>query len=832
MKILKKISLILCSLVLFIGASFVLFGCGEDDETNQLYVFCSTGGYVLVEGQESRVENGDEGSRIFAIPDEQTIKLKAVADNGFKFSEWHYAEGLNERYEIFSHQAEINLISDEDVMVIKAIFTRVGEGTFGINYSTGNGYTVQLQNQTQTYVGQGGEVKFSVELSAEYNQSDIVVKNNGQVLTAVDGVYTISNVQADVHITVENVAKNKYTVGIPTGEGYTIRAVAGYDANNILHGNSFKFCVDLVSGYSEADFIISVGGNVLTPSGNTYTISNITSNCQITVSAATPETHIVSVTGATGVTVTPVASSFVVNSGANFQFTITANTGVNISAMVVTYSQEGGSITAITAVENVYTIENVQGDIQIQISGVSYTQKLISTSDTRFTIQPTNNSVCLVNYGSNFVFKIVPNTGYSITGSIVVKANGVTLTEANGQYTITNVTENQTITVDGGLTATKHTITLPTNSGCNITKTDGTNFTTNELANVQHGSTFSFKLAILDSHTGSCVVKAGITTLTANDGVYSFVVNGDTAITVSGLSLKQITITIPTVTGVQFKSVGGTLLGGNVEVEYGGEFKFTVVTTDSLISSCIVKVDGTQINAASGVYTISNITADKQITVDVTREMPYTVNTINPLRGASFVMGSRTGNLGEEFNFGVKVDSKYSFDQISVSTTAGTITKSNSVSNSDGSTTVNFVLNYSATGAYAQNVTLSVENVYFEYNFIVDYSELELTDTVYSDLPQVMTYKLGVNETLKTNYTLDEFKLYSNFGGSQLTFADSLLQIQEILAGEGSVITLGADFIVNDEVFVSINENEGIVTINWAAVSGMAAQYTMFATAA
>lgn len=827
----KKIALVVCGLFLCIGASFALFGCSDNREYNQLYVFCSKGGYVTVEGQDGVVKNGDEGSRIFKIPAQESVKLSAVAEDGYVFDEWVYAEALNEKYETLSHKTEINLISDCEIMVVKAEFLVAGD-TFKFNYSNGNGYQVKLLTGYQTSIQKGGEVKFSVELDTAYSKSNVVVKNNGEVLTAQKGVYTISNVQNTINITVENVTQNKYSVTIPTGDGYTIGVVAGYDASNVLHGNSFKFYLNADTGYTADDFVVSVNGKVLTPSGNIYTISNIVNDCAIQVSKDLVTTYTISVVDVEGVTIIPVDSKFTVSAGENFKFTISASTGVDISSISVFYyrgdTQTG---TSLTHVSGVYTIENVDADIKIQVTGVNYVnQKTITAIDSRFTIEPVNTTQCLVDYGADFVFKIKLKDGYQAS-NMVVKANGTTLTEENGQYTIKNVIENQIISVDG-ISIKTYSVTMPTGSGYTITKTDGSSFTSSDLSSVAYGTKFGFKVTIWDSYTNSCIVKAGSSTLTANEGVYTFIVVGNTQITISGLQVKQFTINVPSVDGVKITTTDGSEITVDQQVTYGGQFKFKITITDSTIKSCEVKVNGDTITASSGVYTISNVTANKQITIVVAKDNSYTVTTTNPLRGANFVLDTTTGNLGENFNFAVNVDNNYTFSNISIHANAGTIAKSKSVNNGNGTTTINFVLNYTATGNYEKTINLKIENVFFKYSFKIDYDKVAIGEGQINALPNTLYYELDVNEELRSIYALDDFKMYSLFGTeevSTLTLKEVLQTIQSALSADGYTAVIGNDLLIGEDVFISVAIDD-IIDVDWTLVSDITTEYYITVT--
>ena len=75
-----------------------------------------------------------------------------------------------------------------------------------------------------TSVLDGDSFSFTATLDANYSKSTLVVKANGQALTPVNGVYTVSNVTADVAIAVEGVTLNTWTVTFKDVEGGSVVA--------------------------------------------------------------------------------------------------------------------------------------------------------------------------------------------------------------------------------------------------------------------------------------------------------------------------------------------------------------------------------------------------------------------------------------------------------------------------------------------------------------------------------------------------------------------------------------------------------------------------------
>ena len=82
--------------------------------------------------------------------------------------------------------------------------------TYSVNLPTGTGYTVAATEGSTSPVTEGGSFSFTVAIAEGYEAGEsFAVKANGTELTAVDGVYTISNITADQTVTVEGVVEKQ-----------------------------------------------------------------------------------------------------------------------------------------------------------------------------------------------------------------------------------------------------------------------------------------------------------------------------------------------------------------------------------------------------------------------------------------------------------------------------------------------------------------------------------------------------------------------------------------------------------------------------------------------
>ena len=80
------------------------------------------------------------------------------------------------------------------------------------------------------------------------------------------------------------VQKNLYHIALPSGTGYTIEAMPGYDPSTVWAGDKFEFRIVLNPSYNKSSPVIKVGDMVLEPVDGVYTIADVGSDLAVTVS--------------------------------------------------------------------------------------------------------------------------------------------------------------------------------------------------------------------------------------------------------------------------------------------------------------------------------------------------------------------------------------------------------------------------------------------------------------------------------------------------------------------------------------------------------------------
>ena len=204
------------------------------------------------------------------------IKFKVIVDEGYTLN----AVIKSDYSPIFSLDGEYYLYYITESFSISAIVTK-NPPTYDVTISdnaNSDFYEVVLEDgYSFENIAENGEVKFSINVSSGYELIDVNI--GGDELIAQNGVYTISEINADIELTI-NVRQiqnqysvqfihtsNKATITDANGDAFTTNPVKFDSANQTL---SFK-----VETASADDFVVvSLDGNKIQPTSGTqlYTI--------------------------------------------------------------------------------------------------------------------------------------------------------------------------------------------------------------------------------------------------------------------------------------------------------------------------------------------------------------------------------------------------------------------------------------------------------------------------------------------------------------------------------------------------------------------------------
>lgn len=202
-------------------------------------------------------------------------------------------------------------------------------------------------------------------------------------------------------------------------------------------------------------------------------------------------------------------------------------------------------------------------------------------------------------------------------------------TNNDGSKTVTIPVENFMLSTDGSVAVGMayyvdeenqsaaeffdFTYAAPTHA---VTLTPGDGYTLTGEATVEDGKDYSFTVTIADDYEmeDNFVVKANGETLTAGEsGSYTVEnVTADLTITVEGVVKKQAASHAVTLTPGE-----GYTLNGEATAEDGKDYTFTVTVSEGYdAANMVVKVNGEEVTAVDGIYTVEKVSSDLTITVE------------------------------------------------------------------------------------------------------------------------------------------------------------------------------------------------------------------------
>ncbi len=248
-----------------------------------------------------------------------------------------------------------------------------------------------------------------------------------------------------------------------------------------------------------------------------------------------------------------------------------------------------------------YTIHFLRADP----SGKEIYTVTLPTDTEAYTVTAEKGFEPLVDEGESVSFTLTIDDRYKKGADFAVKANETVLVEKDGVYTIENIQQDQNVTVNGVVPKVI----------CTVTLTEGTGYTISPVSQTSYqDESYSFIITVDHAYKadGMKVMLDGTTELKGVNGAYTVpALSGNHVVTVTGLVEKEIyTVTLPEVTGVT--------VAGESDVIEGDDYTFTVTFDEGYIPGAdfAVKANDLRISAVGGKYTIRNVTAEQNITVE------------------------------------------------------------------------------------------------------------------------------------------------------------------------------------------------------------------------
>ena len=621
--------------------------------------------------------------------------------------------------------------------------------TYTVTLPEGEGYTIAPAEGSESPVAEGGSYSFTVTVDTENYEGTPVVKANGINLTASDGVYTIANITEDQTVTVEGlqeqgVAADRviYQNGSngaqwPSGTPVFINTVTlkGLSVTDVAWDASYETCTITLHKKTAADAsyslltAVAVNGqptmismfsadiNGSTYTGNSFTHSGSLENGQAEIVYAAkagnysgtktirivvdgtsvepePETYEVTLTQGEGYTIAAAEGiSSPVTEGGSFSFTVSVNEGYEGTPVVKANGTE------ITAVNGVYTIENITAAQTVTVEGITQkvnTYTVTLTEGVGYTIAAVEGSSSPVTEGGSFSFTVTVNNGYE--GTPMVKANDTELTAENGVYTIANISADQVVTVEGiAVKANMYTITASADVTVSKGETAAVSVSVTGNSNEQitayndYDVTVSYDPTVLTYASAVAAHSGAEITADADAGTVRIVGHGeakqftDAVVTLNFTALAS-GIHDVTITTAKIDNSGNAIaldapeaalsdkttavkvaypvtlpdnFTGDLTVLPGGDYQFTAPNEHYEIT---VTVGGEKVTPEVDglVYTIRRVNCDVVITA-VGKTYKVTKSGENVT-----IDGADTAQYGADYSFTVTADSGYSVANISV----------------------------------------------------------------------------------------------------------------------------------------------------------------------
>ena len=442
---------------------------------------------------------------------------------------------------------------------------------------------------------------FSVSWQAVADATSYVVNVNGDDLKAQEAL-TFNALTAVNSYTVKVKAKNDEAVSDYSApitysvHGVTLGSGEGYElhgADTVYGGKDYTFTLEITSeAYEAAALAVKANDTLLTEADGKYTVKNVSSDLNITVSGVEKKTYGVTIPTGEGYTVSGAAKAVY---GEDYSFAVAKAAGYDQSSLIVKVNGE-----TVAEENGKYTVKNVKTALEITVEGAAKNQYAVTAPAESVAYTFTGNAKAI--HGEAYTFTLVVKESYD-TANLKVKANGNELTAAaDGKtYTVENVTGAIGITVEG-LNIRKYNVTLSAGDG----------YTLDGAAQAEHGGNYTFTLTLNEAYSNSApTVKCNGNVLTEKDGKYTVEnVTGALEITVENVELNIYTAKIA-------EGEGFTVTGDcQKSVNHGSSVQFTIAASNT---SDVVKVfnGSAEVIGENGVYTLENVAADVTLTVKV-----------------------------------------------------------------------------------------------------------------------------------------------------------------------------------------------------------------------
>ncbi len=311
-------------------------------------------------------------------------------------------------------------------------FTVIKGETYAVTVPEGEGFTFDGALEAS----KDRNYSFKIIIDEGYDGSAMVVKVNGNEISASNGKYTVPSVSEELVITVKGIVKKEVlTITKPTGDGFTVTG-----ADTVYKNEDYTFTISVNEAFDSSDMVVKANEKVLVGNNGKYTISAVSENIVITVEGVVAKTiYTVTLTEGEGYTLSGQATSY---ANEPYTFTVTVDDSIYWADKIeVLVDGEKVKLTngkyTFGALDSDKTV-TVQNIIERQILSVTKAEvegATISGDDT-------------IREGKPYTFTVTVDEKYD-GSNMVVEVNGNEITSADNKYTVDTATEDITIEISG-----------------------------------------------------------------------------------------------------------------------------------------------------------------------------------------------------------------------------------------------------------------------------------------------------------------------------------------------------------------------------------------------
>ncbi|MDR1628257.1 MAG: hypothetical protein LBR79_05735 [Oscillospiraceae bacterium] len=457
--------------------------------------------------------------------------------------------------------------------------------------------------------------------------------------------YQISNLQDNVVIRIENVAKNKYNIFFPSVAG--IECIGESEPESI-HGGNFSFKIKALEGYTIKNIKVRANSDVIELINEKYTVNNIVNDIFISVEgiqSTKVDLKFQYVKGTiykdTDNGILSTLNILKMNNGSSYSFKVdlTADYSDSLNKIEVYANREKKKVIndlettemqkeQILSVRGIYTVNNITENTTVTVENAeinSYKVKLTETTGVQYLDKYGAKEFSKeekVDHGDTFSFMVNPVKGF-VGSAVVVTAKAqnmdkVQLTAIDGVYTVKNVQSDYTIVVEN-INKSIYKVEIRLLDGVHLLDNSGNKLSTSLTA--KHGDDLSFRLSLDEAYSNSIpevTVKGSNNKITPVDDVYTIKsIENDTIAEVSNVRKNTYIVKFKETEGVIYKNAKNKVFTESLEVEYGGSLQFKVALKDAYDASSpwVLLNDKDAITQSGGTYELFNVRDNGEITV-------------------------------------------------------------------------------------------------------------------------------------------------------------------------------------------------------------------------